>query len=247
MKSNIVKDYMSKNFITARFSNTVEEVENMVVKYDMDGFPVVENGEVVGFISILDILFKNPKKEIKEFMSKEVVTVDLETKIDQAARIMFRRGLSKLPVLDKKKIVGIISNTDILMAHIEESTEEKLLKIKETLEKIHNCKITIKRERLRIDKLTPSQHKIAMDELEGRIHEFRKSLVAPIVVARSRNRDIIIDGHHRVIAAKKLGMETVEAQVLVPDKEIEFGFEKTANSLNLKTIDDIEIVDDLVE
>jgi len=244
MKSNLVKDYMSKNYISVKLNDTVEDVEKMILKYNIAGFPVVENTEVVGFVSIFDILFKDPKKEIKEFMSKDVVVVNLETKIDQAARIMFRRGLSRLPVVDGKKIVGIISNADILMAHIEESTEEKLLKTKETLEKIHNCRITIKKEKLKIDQLVPSQHEIAMDELEGRIHEFKKNHeISPIIVVRSHNKDIILDGHHRVIAAKKLGMETIEANVLVPDTEIVFGVEKTASNLNLHTINDIHIVE----
>lgn len=244
MKSDIVKDYMSKNVIYVNPDCTVEEIERMVVKYDIDGFPVVENDEITGFISILDVLLKEPKKEVRGLMSKDLITVDPETTIDHAARIMFRRGLSRLPVVDNKKIVGIISHADILRAHIEDSTEEKLMKTKETLEKIHHCKISIKRERIKISRLTPSQHKIGMDELEGRMYELKKSLTSPIVVVRSRNRDIIVDGHHRAIAAKKLGMETIDAHVLVPEKDIEFGFEKTANSLNLRTVDDIKIIDE---
>ena len=52
---------------------------------------------------------------IYEIMSKPVVTVDPEMDIRYAARLFGRMGLSRAPVVDKGKIVGIVSMTDLVI------------------------------------------------------------------------------------------------------------------------------------
>ncbi len=53
---------------------------------------------------------------VKEFMSKAVVTVDADEDIYKAARLMNKNDVNRLPVLDKKKLVGIVAREDIIQA-----------------------------------------------------------------------------------------------------------------------------------
>ncbi|PKP61105.1 MAG: hypothetical protein CVT88_00990 [Candidatus Altiarchaeales archaeon HGW-Altiarchaeales-1] len=73
MDKKYVKDYLHTDIIIVMPKFTVEEVERMVLKYQHVGFPVVENEKLVGFISVLDILFRNPKATIDKFMRKDVI------------------------------------------------------------------------------------------------------------------------------------------------------------------------------
>ena len=52
-----------------------------------------------------------------------------------------------------------------------------------------------------------------------------------------------MDGHHRAVAAKRMGIKALDAYLIEIDEEIELGMERTAKAMNLKTIDDITVLD----
>ncbi|ODS37250.1 hypothetical protein BEH94_07255 [Candidatus Altiarchaeales archaeon WOR_SM1_SCG] len=237
-----VEDYMNRNVIFVNENQTVEDVEREMLKQGIDGFPVVDDEEhITGVINVMDLFFKHPQMEIKKLMTRKVVSVPKDIKIEHAARIMFRKGISRVPVIEENKIVGIFTHSDVLRAHIERVTPSKVEKIKESFEKIYGVKITLADQEVDVEKLIPSQNSIDLDELEGRKYELRKGLAEPIVVVRSEGGLVIADGHHRSLAAHKLGIQKINAYILIPGKEIKTGLEKEAGRLNLKTVADIRI------
>ena len=54
---------------------------------------------------------------------------------------------------------------------------------------------------------------------------------------------VLVDGHHRVLAAKEMGVKQFQAFVLEPEHDIELGMEKSADEMGVKTIDDIRIIE----
>ncbi len=94
-----------------------------------------------------------------------------------------------------------------------------------------------------INQLVPTQSKIYADELEGRTYELKKGMVEPIVVIRKPGKLLLVDGHHRVIAARKLGIDTMDAYILILEKDISLGMEKTARNIGLHSLNDIKILD----
>lgn len=54
---------------------------------------------------------------------------------------------------------------------------------------------------------------------------------------------ILVDGHHRAVAAKKMGIKVLEAYIIEISEEIELGLERTAHAMKLRTVDDIQIMD----
>ena len=83
-----------------------------------------------------------------------------------------------------------------------------------------------------------------MDELIGRQYYIKRGLNEPLIVIKRRNGYLVVDGHHRIMAAQKLGLNTFNAIVLEPnDLNVRLGLEKTAEKWGLKTLNDVKIIE----
>jgi acetoin utilization protein AcuB len=70
-------------------------------------------------LSIWEMHYLISKVTVKNVMSKKVITVDKDTPIEEAARIMTDQKIAGLPVMDGKKVVGIITETDLFKVFLE--------------------------------------------------------------------------------------------------------------------------------
>jgi IMP dehydrogenase len=239
-----VKDYMTTEVNTVSPDNTVRDAIRLIRRTGHDGFPVVRDSKVIGYISAADMLEKSLDEKISSIMSRDVLVADTEMDMSDVARVIFRSGKSKLPVVDSNEhLRGIITNTDVIRSHIEKTSPQKVWTLKKTLEAIHNIHVDVVRETVNIDELIPTQPKVYADELDGRIYELKKGLAEPIVVIKKPDKLILVDGHHRVIAARKLGIKSMDAYVIPLGDEVHLGMEKTAASAGLHTLSDIKILD----
>ncbi len=244
MDKKKVRDYMTYDVVTVPRNGTAQDVLETIRKTGHDGFPVLDGDEVVGYISARDLLFAHPSTPVERLMSKHLIVADPEMSINDAARVIFRSGIQKLPVVDEaNRLVGIISNADVIRSQIEHVSPEKVFKFIETLRKLYNIEPHLSRGMVEIGNLLPTQAKIYEDELEGRIYELRKGLAEPLIVVKRPGKFILVDGHHRAIAAKRLGITQLDAYIIEIDEEIELGIERTARALNLSTLDDIKVLD----
>ncbi len=239
-----VKDYMTQEVDTVSPEDTVKDVIELIRSTGHDGFPVVQNSKVIGYVSASCLLEKEPLQKVLAVMSRDVLVADTEMDMSDVARVIFRSGKSKLPVVDQSGYLrGIITNSDVIRSHIERTSPQKVWTLKKTLETVHNIHVDVIREPVNIDELVPTQPKVYADELDGRIYELRKGLAEPIVVIKKPGKLILVDGHHRVIAAKKLGIKTMDAYVIPLSDEVHLGMEKTATASGLHTLSDIKILD----
>ncbi len=239
-----VKDYMTTEVNTVSPDDKVRDVIKLIRKTGHDGFPVVRDNRVIGYISAADMLEKDFDEKVSNIMSRDMLVADTDMDMSDVARVIFRSGKSKLPVVDSNEhLRGIITNTDVIRSHIERTSPQKVWTLKKTLETIHNVHVDVIREAVNIDELVPTQSKVYADELDGRIYELRKGLAEPIVVIKKPHKLILVDGHHRVVAAKKLGIKNMDAYVIPLSDDIHLGLEKTAVSSGLNTLSDIKILD----
>ncbi|MBO8180616.1 MAG: CBS domain-containing protein [Archaeoglobus sp.] len=242
-----VKDYMTRNVCTLKPDDTVRDAVELVRKTGHDSFPVVDDSmRVVGYISAVDLLDKLPETKIRDIMSRELYVARDFMDLRDAARVMFRTGHSKLPVVDEdNRLVGIISNADVIRSQIEKVDPDKVEKLKKTIEKVHGVRTEVKRGKVETARLIPTQSRIYADELKGRIHELKRGLAEPIVVIKKDSRYYLVDGHHRVVAAAKLGIKELDAYIIEVPEDIELGIEKLVRKKGLKSVRDIEIIEDV--
>lgn len=244
MDKKKVRDYMTYDVVTVDVHGTIKEVIEKIQKTGHDGFPVVNGDEVVGYIAARDLLFVAPSTPVEKIMSDNLIVADPDMSVNDAARVIFRSGIQKLPVVDEKNhLLGIISNTDVIRSQIEHVSPEKVFNFITTLKKLHGISPELKRETVPIDLLLPTQARIYEDELEGRMYEIKKGLAEPLIVVRRPGKLILVDGHHRAIAAKELGIKALDAYVIEVNENIELGIERTAKAMNLNTLDDIQVLD----
>ncbi|TAJ45044.1 CBS pair associated ParBc domain-containing protein [Methanofollis fontis] len=245
MDKKRVKDYMTYDVVTVGIHETGKGVIDKIQKTGHDGFPVVnDQKEVVGYISARDLLAVHPGTPVERIMSRHLIVADPEMSINDAARVIFRSGIQKLPVVDEhNRLIGIISNADVIRSQIERVSPEKVYNFMDTLRRLHGIEPTLKRGYVPIDELLPTQARIYQDELEGRIYEIKKGLAEPLIVVKRPGRYILVDGHHRAIAAKRLGHKTLDAYIIMIAENLELGMERTARAQNLRTLNDIAVMD----
>ncbi|GAB6878485.1 ParB/RepB/Spo0J family partition protein [Halorubrum gandharaense] len=240
-----VSEYMTRDVQTVSPDDTVADVaERIVESAGHNGFPVTDGRKVEGFVSARDLLLVDEDAAIFTVMSTDLVVAHPEMNVTDAARVILRSGIQKLPVVDDAgNLVGIISNTDVVRSQIERATPGKVGKLMRTLEQIHGVGLSEERRTVRLENLTPTQSRVYADELEGRQYELERGLAEPLVVIDNGGQLYLADGHHRVMAAHEMGKAEMDAYVIITDEPVELGMAKTAEKEGLTDITDIEIVD----
>ena len=129
-----VKNYMTTEVDTVSPENSVKDVIELIRQTGHDGFPVVEEGKVTGYVSASGLLEKSLDEQISRVMSQDVLVADMEMDMSDVARVIFRSGKSKLPVVDESgHLRGIITNSDVIRSHIERTSPQKVWTLKKTL------------------------------------------------------------------------------------------------------------------
>ena len=119
-----VKNCMQKDLITIGKNALLPEAGTLMKKHSIRHLPVVEDGQMVGFISESDLRqYSFPSREkdiyVHEVMVLNPITINMNASIEKAARLIHDYKIGGLPVLDKKKLVGIITAIDLLSAFID--------------------------------------------------------------------------------------------------------------------------------
>ena len=247
MPEATVGEYMVRNVHTVSPDMTVEQVRQEIINSNFHGFPIVEKGYLLGFVTAKELLrhIDKPDAKIRTVMKRGTLCAIPSMSVDDATRILFRYGLRNLPVVDEdKKLVGIISNIDIVRSQIEKSRPGKVMSVKNFLEQQNGVRMKVVNKDIPIDQIIPTQKEVYMDELVGRPYELTRGLNEPLIVVERRSGYLLVDGHHRIMAAKKLGLREFKAIVLIPnDLDTKFGLEKTAERWGLHTLDDVAIIE----
>ena len=133
-------DHMSTNLITVQGNDSAQKVIDLFAKYNVHHILVLDREEeLTGIISISDIdLMKHwgtkykldrserinnylfNSKLAEELMTSDMITVDKNDSLSMCAQLLLGHRINALPVMDGKKLKGIISTTDLLnIAYME--------------------------------------------------------------------------------------------------------------------------------
>lgn len=115
-----VEDVMVKEVITIDENSTVKEAAEIMNKFEIGCLIAVRKGKAMGIITERDLLKRvvaeakdANKTKVKDVMSSPLVVVEPSMDLEEAVRLMFQMKIKKLPVVDGKRLVGLVSLTDI--------------------------------------------------------------------------------------------------------------------------------------
>jgi len=117
-----VGDVMTGNPLTIRPESLIPKAARIMLENKITALPVLENGKLVGILTNSDLLrfilaeYAELKKEIliKNYMTDEVVTIEKETTLLEAHRLMGTKRIRSLPVMENDQIVGLVTRTDLM-------------------------------------------------------------------------------------------------------------------------------------
>ena len=128
LKSIKVRDYMTRGLITLKPDMELFEAISLLQKNRISGAPVVdENGHLIGVLSegdclnaiIEDIYYEEAGGRVSEYMSTEVETIGPDEDIIDIAIDFNKKRKRRFPVIEDGRLVGQISQRDILRAVLE--------------------------------------------------------------------------------------------------------------------------------
>lgn len=134
----LVEDAMSSELYYLKAEDTISDFKGAIKKSNHERFPVVDEAmKVVGIVSIKDIHDDTEDDdEISQLMNDEVITVTPKTTIAYAAHIMGWEGIEMCPVVEGKRLIGVITREDVIRAlqhmsrqpQISDTIEDMILK-----------------------------------------------------------------------------------------------------------------------
>lgn len=112
----IVGDVMTPNPIVAQVPGSRAEVLRTMVKHNLTGLPVVKraDGSLAGIITRQDIFNKPDEDQLALLMQRDPPTISTKDTVEAAAHIFVKNCLHHLAVVDKNRLVGILTPTDLL-------------------------------------------------------------------------------------------------------------------------------------
>lgn len=126
-----VKDIMTKDIVMANTKDTLMDVAKLMAHYNIGCIPVTENGEkVLGMITDRDIVVEMAEHSYDPYntlatavMSDNVYFVRPDVDVKFAFDLMKKQQVRRLPVMDRGKILGMISLGDLAVSVKQDTTE----------------------------------------------------------------------------------------------------------------------------
>ncbi len=116
-----VEDVMVEDVISVPVKATVKEAAELMEKHEIGCLVVVRDGKPVGIVTETDMVKRvilgpvDPEKtKVRRIMSKPLVVGNPQMDVDEASKIMRKRKIKKLPVIEKGRLVGLLTTTDIV-------------------------------------------------------------------------------------------------------------------------------------
>jgi CBS domain-containing protein len=178
-----IKEIMSSDVVTVTTDASLKKVAEILAERRISGLPVVDNdGFVVGVVSEADILFKERgpasrrgvfawlldlygiegqlKLEARtagEAMTSPAIVIEPQRAVAEAAHVMLDRRVNRLPVVDGRRLVGIVTRSDLVSAFarpdevIEREIREDVLEHTLWLRDPDSIKVTVENGTVKLE------------------------------------------------------------------------------------------------
>ncbi|WP_435622071.1 CBS domain-containing protein [Anoxybacillus eryuanensis] len=138
MLNYTVESIMTRQVATVTPDQSVQEAAQLMNEHNVGAIPVVENGKVKGMITDRDITLRTtaqgltPSTPVSQVMTSNVVTGTPNMSVDEAAKVMAKNQIRRLPIVQNNALCGIVALGDIATNQAyDEAAEQALSEISE--------------------------------------------------------------------------------------------------------------------
>lgn len=131
-----VRDIMTKDVTLVTAAQPITDVAHMMRQLDIGSLPVVRDGQLIGIITDRDITIRvvadglDPHMETAErHMSRDPIVASPDWPVEQAARLMAREQIRRLPVAENGRLVGYLALGDLAAQNHDRQVGETLEEI----------------------------------------------------------------------------------------------------------------------
>lgn len=129
-----VKDVMTKDVITINLKKSISDAALLMKVRKIGSLVVTDDETSVGIVTERDFVRRAVANKVQfdesisEITSKPLVTIDPDSTLEEAARLMLEKKIRRLLVIEEEKIKGIIVASDFARQLSKETLSEKILK-----------------------------------------------------------------------------------------------------------------------
>lgn len=128
-----VSDIMTKDVEACSLNDNIFEVSVKMKELNVGVIPIVENKRLMGIITDRDIVLRciaekqPPSSKVEEIMSEDLFTVTPDTTTQEAARLMAKEQIRRLPVVENGELVGIVALGDLAVRDLTDNQAKHAL------------------------------------------------------------------------------------------------------------------------
>ncbi|MCM3626336.1 CBS domain-containing protein [Paenibacillus glycanilyticus] len=114
-----VKEVMSSPCITATLKDNVYELAVLMKQHDIGFIPIVEGTKLIGAVTDRDLVVRGYAEKhsgstaVETVMTRELLTISPDTSMEEAAGLMARHKIRRLPVVENGHLVGVVAIGDL--------------------------------------------------------------------------------------------------------------------------------------
>lgn len=127
---------MTTDPTTVEASASLQEVARLMKAEDVGSIPIVEGDRLTAIVTDRDVAIravaegKGPETTVSDIASQDLVTIDPQQSLDEAARLMGEHQLRRLPVTDEDgKLIGMLAQADIAQSGHDSLTGDTVQRI----------------------------------------------------------------------------------------------------------------------
>jgi len=111
-----VRSFMTPDVVSVEIPGNRDDVLKILKRTGISGVPVLKEGKLVGIITRKDMLRKAEETQLGLLMTRSPVTIGPEATLEEAATQIITRKVRRLPVVEDRALVGILSVADLITA-----------------------------------------------------------------------------------------------------------------------------------
>lgn len=129
----IIRDIMTDDVESCSLLDNVFEVAQKMKELNVGAIPIVDQDQLVGMITDRDIVLRciaekhPPSSKVEEIMSKDLITITADQSTREAVRLMAEHQIRRLPVVEGKRLIGIVSLGDFAVRDLTDDQAKQAL------------------------------------------------------------------------------------------------------------------------